>query len=91
MSEADEIAVQKRQAENSCVLHRSNLSRNDAKTNDQAKRVKWMLCPKSQSLSPNSGASNCERALCRQACAMLQDQDCLRQVDYAAAHNPLRY
>jgi hypothetical protein len=42
-------------------------------------------------MSPNSGTSNCERTICRQACSILADQQCLRSVDFADAQNPMKF
>ena len=87
----DELAAKKRTAEGFCGLHRSNLSRNQAPANVEATRVKNSVCLQASSLSPNSGAANCHRAVCRQACAILNDQQCLRNVDFADRGNPLPF
>jgi eukaryotic-like serine/threonine-protein kinase len=91
MTREEEIASLKRTAESRCSMYRFQLSQNDPKTNSQARQVQTMTCLRAQSMSPNSGAANCDRQVCRQACAMLQDQACLRQLDYAEANTKLPY
>jgi len=75
----EELEGQRRLAEQSCAHQRFLLSRNDPANNNQARQVKTMMCLRS--MGPQ-GAS-CERAVCRSACSMLQDQTCIRQLDAA--------
>jgi serine/threonine-protein kinase len=87
----EDLEAKRRQAENICTHHRFLLSQNDPKTNAQAKQVRDMVCLRASSISPNSGAANCDRANCRSACSMLQDQDCIRRLDFAERNAPLKY
>jgi eukaryotic-like serine/threonine-protein kinase len=48
---------------------------------------------KTQSCLPGNGpdGARCERDLCRQACIMLKDQQCIQQIDYANRSYPPKY
>ena len=89
--EAQKLARQKQIADGQCGLQRSILSRNKSPANAEATQVKNAVCLQASSLSPNSGAANCHRTICRQACSILNDQACLRNVDFADRSNPLKF
>lgn len=88
--DADEIAAKKRLAEGRCNHHRFLLSSGPDRKK-AAQQVKTMVCLQATSMSSNSGAANCDRVTCRQACAVLDDQMCLRQLDFADRSNPLPF
>ena len=63
------------------------LRSNDPKNNEQAKQVKLLTCLHA---SGPQGAT-CERQNCRQACSMLQDQQCLFQLDNGERSFPAKF
>jgi serine/threonine-protein kinase len=87
----EDLEARKRVAQGRCSSARYILSTNDPKDNKKAMQVKSMECTMAQSGSPNSGAATCDRAVCRSACSMLQDQSCIRQLDYVERYNPLPF
>jgi hypothetical protein len=87
-AEADALARQKQNAQGRCSAQSVLFRGNDP---DAARQVKNMTCTSASSFSPNSGSSNCERANCRRACTILNDQSCLFQLDNAERGNPLRF
>jgi serine/threonine-protein kinase len=88
--EAAKNARLKQIAQGRCSNQQFQLSRNDA-TNSAARSVKQQSCLQASSLSPNSGAAQCDRANCRTACTILKDQPCLQQLDFAERSNPLKF
>jgi hypothetical protein len=87
-AEADALARQKQNAQGRCSAQSVLFRGNDP---DAARQVKNMTCTSASSFSPNSGSSNCERANCRRACTILNDQSCLFQLDNAERGNPLKF
>ncbi|MDB4945735.1 MAG: serine/threonine protein kinase [Labilithrix sp.] len=63
------------------------LRANDPKTNENAKRVKTQSCLHAS----GPQGFTCERAACRQACATLQDQSCLFQLDNGERNFPAKF
>ena len=88
--EAAKNARLKQIAQGRCSNQQFQLSRNDA-TNSAARLVKQQSCLQASSLSPNSGAAQCDRSNCRTACTILKDQSCLQQLDLAERSNPLKF
>jgi serine/threonine protein kinase len=87
-AEADALARQKQNAQGRCSAQAVLFRGNDQ---DAARQVKNMTCTSASSFSPNSGSSNCERANCRRACTILNDQSCIFQLDNAERGNPLKF
>ena len=83
----EDLEAQKRIVQAQCSHMQSILRRNDAKNNEQAKQVKVMTCLRASS---PKGAT-CERQNCRSACSMLQDRQCLFQLDNAERSFPARF
>jgi hypothetical protein len=90
-AQVEDLEARKRLAAGRCEHMQMLLRSNDAKTNDMARMVRDQECLMASSLSPNSGAANCDRVVCRQACAALQDQTCLRNLDFAERALSLPY
>jgi serine/threonine protein kinase len=86
----EELDAMKRQAADRCAFARQRLARNDA-SNSVAKQMKVEVCLKATSLSPNSGAAECDRSVCREICTVLKDSMCHMQLDQAERGNPLPF
>ena len=87
-ADADALARQKQNAQGRCSAVAALFRGNDL---DAARQVKNMTCTGASSFSPNSGSSNCDRANCRRACTILNDQSCIFQLDNAERGNPLKF
>ncbi|MEA2749273.1 MAG: eukaryotic-like serine/threonine-protein kinase [Myxococcales bacterium] len=87
-ADADQLARQKQNAQGRCSAVAALFRGNDQ---DAARQVKNMTCTAASSFSPNSGSSNCDRANCRRACTILNDQSCIFQLDNAERGNPLKF
>jgi hypothetical protein len=87
-ADADALARQKQNAQGRCSAVAALFRGIDP---DAARQVKNMTCTSASSFSPNSGSSNCERANCRRACTILNDQSCIFQLDNAERGNPLKF
>ena len=83
----EDLEGQKRIAQGQCTHMQFLLRSNDPKNNDQARTVKTITCLHA---SGPQGAS-CERAVCRSACSMLQDQQCLFQLDNGERNFPAKF
>jgi hypothetical protein len=87
-SKADEeLEAQKRTVALVCGGLQASLRTNDPKNNDHARQVKLQVCVRS--FGPDG--RTCERAACRSACSMLQDQQCLSQLDLADRSFPAKF
>ena len=83
----EDLEAQKRIAQGQCSHMQFLLRSNDPKNNDQAKQVKLLTCLRA---SGPQGVT-CERSNCRQACSMLQDQQCLFQLDNGERNFPAKF
>ncbi len=83
----EDLEGQKRLAQGQCQHMSFLLRSNDPKNNEQAKQVKLLTCLHA---SGPQGAT-CERQNCRQACSMLQDQQCLFQLDNGERSFPAKF
>ncbi len=83
----EDLEARKRLEQGRCDHMAMLLRSNDPKTNAQANQVKTMTC---LAASGPQGAT-CQRSVCRSACSMLQDQDCLRRLDFAERNYPARF
>jgi serine/threonine-protein kinase len=87
-ADAAQLARQKQNAQGRCSAQAALFRGNDP---NAARTVKNMTCTSASSPSPNSGSSSCERANCRRACTILNDQSCLFQLDNAERVTPLKF
>ena len=83
----DELEGQKRIAAGECSHMQFLLRSNDTKNNDNVKQVKTLMCLRAS--SPQG--VTCQRTVCRQACATLNDSQCLFQLDNAERNFPPRF
>ena len=83
----DDLEGQKRIAQGQCSHMSFLLRSNDPKNNEQAKQVKLLTCLHASGPQGNT----CERQNCRQACSMLQDQQCLSQLDNGERNFPAKF
>jgi len=83
----DDLEARRRLAEQGCAHQRFLLTTNDPKNNNMAKQVKTATCL--PAMGPQ--AATCQRNVCRSACSMIQDQDCIRQLDYAERSLPTKF
>ncbi|MDB4937477.1 MAG: serine/threonine protein kinase [Labilithrix sp.] len=87
-AEAERIARLKQNAQGRCSAQAALFRGTDQAA---ARQVKGMTCTSASSFSPNSGSSNCERANCRRACTILNDNTCILLLDNAERGNPLPF
>jgi hypothetical protein len=87
-ADAEQLARQKQNAQGRCSAQAALFRGNDP---NAARTVKTMTCTAASSPSPNSGSSNCERANCRRACTILNDQTCILLLDNAERTAPLKF
>ncbi|AKU98063.1 serine/threonine protein kinase [Labilithrix luteola] len=83
----DSLEAEKRIAQGRCDHMKFLLSTNDRKTNANANQVKTLTCLPA---STQNGI-NCERAVCRSACEILDDKSCIRQLDFAERNWPAKF
>ena len=75
---------EKRVKEQSCAFMHQNMNRfgmTPVQKKEEAHRAQLMSCRGSISTS-------CERRICREACTILSDDNCIRQLDYAEQFGP---
>ena len=82
-----DLEGQKRIAQGQCSHMSFLLRSNDPKNNEQAKQVKLLTCLHASGPQGNT----CERQNCRQACSMLQEQQCLFQLDNGERNFPAKF
>ncbi len=83
----EDLEAQKRIAQGQCSHMSFLLRSNDPKNNDQAKQVKLLTCLRAS----GPQGTTCERQNCRQACSLLQDQQCLFQLENGERSFPAKF
>jgi hypothetical protein len=83
----EDLESQKRIAASQCSHMQFLLRSNDASNNNQAKQVKLLSCLRAS----GPQGTNCERANCRSACSMLQDKQCLFQLENGERNFPAKF